>query len=182
MEAFGCICVRCLAEPTSNRLVALICSGMTKSNDATYLVQAAKISVCMASIAFACAMLFIGSNQLPASAQHPLQGLPWVQPSQRSTRGDALKILFVAHSKFFMNDMPTLFVGLAEQKAAQKLFKVISVYGVGYTLDHHLKKNLQSKRCRIAVLGTMLFCLNNRTCPSSILESSPKVSSRSKRK
>lgn len=94
------------------------------------------------------AMLLIEMPVLPAVAQHPSQGLPWVQPSTKSTRSDAFKILFVAHSKCFLHDMPTLFVGLAQQKTARDMFKVLSVYGVSYSLANHLKQNLAVKTIR----------------------------------
>lgn len=98
--------------------------------------------------AFAACILSSGFAPIPACAQHPSQGRPWIQPSQKSTRGDALKILFVAHSKFFMNDMPTLFVGLSQQQSAANMFKVISVYGIAYSLAHHLRQNLAVKTIR----------------------------------
>lgn len=75
-------------------------------------------------------------------APHPQQGLPFVWTSARSTRRDAIKILFVAHSKFFLNDMPGLFVGMTQQKAAGQNLKVSSVYGTAYSLAHHLNKEL----------------------------------------
>ncbi len=82
---------------------------------------------------------------LPAHAQ---AGKPWEEFVSNSESSSALKILFIGHSKLYINNMPKMFAYFVQQKAGGQPLKLYSVFGDAYTLEEHLRQKLALKAIR----------------------------------
>ena len=70
---------------------------------------------------------------------------PWAQIVSNSNSPKALKILFIGHSKFYINDLPRLFTFVSKMQNPTKPLKVGSVFGSSYTLQEHWESGLAKK-------------------------------------
>lgn len=80
----------------------------------------------------------------PAIAQ---AGKPWEEYVSTSSSANAIKILFIGHSKFYINNMPKMFNYIVQQRASQPM-KIYSVFGDAYGLDTHWRSGLARKAIR----------------------------------
>ncbi len=69
-------------------------------------------------------------------------GKPWEERIASSTSSSAIKILFVGHSKMYLNNMPKMFAYIAQQKSAGQPLKIYSVSGDSYSLADHWQHGL----------------------------------------
>lgn len=87
--------------------------------------------------------------------QHPLQALeqkedkrPWSKLISNSNDPKALKILFVGHSKFYINNLPGMFATITKIQNPKLPLKIGCVYGSSYTLQEHWENKLAKKMIR----------------------------------
>lgn len=64
-------------------------------------------------------------------------GAAWVQQIRESNNPQALKILFVGHSKMYWHDLPKVFAYLMTYRNPNKLLKITEVNGASFALDDH---------------------------------------------
>lgn len=64
-------------------------------------------------------------------------GAAWVEQISDSKNPQALKILFVGHSKMYWHDLPKVFAYLMSYRNPNRLLKITEVNGSSYALDDH---------------------------------------------
>ena len=67
---------------------------------------------------------------------------PWAQIVVNSNDPKALKVLFVGHSKFYINNMPSMFAAMIKIQNPDMPLKVGSVFGSSYSLQEHWTNKL----------------------------------------
>ena len=72
-------------------------------------------------------------------------GKPWEEYVANNNSKSALKILFIGHSKMYINNMPKMFAYFAQQKAGAQPLKIYSVFGDAYSLQTHWQAGLARK-------------------------------------
>ena len=87
--------------------------------------------------------------------QRPLQAIeqkedkrPWSQIISNSKDPKALKILFVGHSKFYINNLPGMFATITKIQNPKLPLKVGCAYGSSYTLQEQWNNKLAKKTIR----------------------------------
>ncbi|MBK9772758.1 MAG: hypothetical protein IPP57_18400 [Candidatus Obscuribacter sp.] len=91
----------------------------------------------LANLLVVIALVFCACFSCACPPLKAASGAAWVEQISDSKNPQALKILFVGHSKMYWHDLPKVFAYLMSYRNPNRLLKITEVNGSSYALDDH---------------------------------------------